>query len=78
VSDIAWDLITKLLAPRERRIGTLAEVQAHPWFAGIDWETIREGDSPFLPELDSPEDTKYFDKDGMGNPGLVAVDDGNG
>jgi len=68
VSDEAWDLITRLLAPRDRRIGTLAELQAHPWFLGVSWDTLRDENPPFVPCLDSPEDTKYFDKDGFGDP----------
>jgi len=68
----------RLLQPRETRIGSFEEIQGHPWFKGIDWKNIDSSVAPFVPELDSPEDTKYFDLDDMGNPMLVAVEDGTG
>ncbi|KAF2283025.1 hypothetical protein GH714_043392 [Hevea brasiliensis] len=42
----AADLITKLLeVDEDKRLGCLGpdSVKSHPWFAGIDWEGIRDG-----------------------------------
>lgn len=46
----------------EQRIGreSAAEIKAHPFFAGIDWDNIRECEPPFVPQLRSIIDTAYF------------------
>jgi len=46
----------------ELRIGreSADEIKAHPFFAGIDWSTIRECEPPFVPQLRSIIDTSYF------------------
>ena len=33
----------------------------HPFFVGIDWKKIKDKKAPFLPELQTDIDTKYFD-----------------
>ena len=45
VSDDAKDLILSLIAVPERRLGEggISDFQQHPFFAGIEWDTIREG-----------------------------------
>lgn len=48
VSNEAWDLITKLLAPYETRFGSLIEIKEHPFFADVDWDNIRECQVLFL------------------------------
>ncbi|KAK5117715.1 hypothetical protein LTR62_005139 [Meristemomyces frigidus] len=40
------------------------EIRAHPWFADINWETLREDDASFVPVSENPEDTEYFDARG--------------
>jgi hypothetical protein len=32
----------------------------HPFFFGVDWNTIRQIDAPFVPNLRSITDTSYF------------------
>lgn len=46
----------------ETRLGrnSAAEIKAHPFFAGVDWATIRNIESPFIPLLRSVTDTSYF------------------
>lgn len=74
VSDEAKDLINKLiqLDPKQRlgansqekyRSGG-AEIQAHAWFADINWETLLEDEAQFVPNPENPEDTEYFDNRG--------------
>lgn len=62
VSDAAWDLITRLLTHKELRLRNLASVQAHPWFAGVRWDRLREGEPPFVPTIAHAEDTSNFDQ----------------
>eukprot|EP01107_Rhizomastix_libera_P007620 TRINITY_DN22643_c0_g1_i2.p1 TRINITY_DN22643_c0_g1~~TRINITY_DN22643_c0_g1_i2.p1 ORF type:complete len:486 (-),score=108.46 TRINITY_DN22643_c0_g1_i2:64-1521(-) len=64
MSDKARDLIYRLLAPRERRIGSLAgarEIFAHPFFAGFDVANIRSTPAPIKPDISSEIDTSNFD-----------------
>ncbi|RMZ89213.1 hypothetical protein DV736_g3546, partial [Chaetothyriales sp. CBS 134916] len=74
VSDEAKDLINKLiqLEPNER-LGANKddkfenggqEIQAHPWFADINWHTLLEDEAQFVPHPEHPEDTEYFDSRG--------------
>ena len=74
VSEEAKDLMDKLMCldPKER-LGSNKdekyanggeEIKAHPWFAGLNWETLREDEASFVPASDNPEDTEYFDARG--------------
>jgi protein-serine/threonine kinase len=51
-----------MMTSAEERIGreSADEIKAHPFFAGIDWDRIRECESPFIPQLHSITDTAYF------------------
>jgi protein-serine/threonine kinase len=42
---------------------TVEEIKRHPFFYGVDWNTIRQIDSPFVPRLSSITDTSYFPTD---------------
>ncbi|EAW14214.1 protein kinase RIM15 [Aspergillus clavatus NRRL 1] len=70
----AIDLMNKLMTmdPRER-IGANVEekypnggteIRSHPWFSDINWETLLEDQAQFVPNLENPEDTEYFDARG--------------
>ncbi|KAG0356305.1 hypothetical protein BC939DRAFT_1008 [Gamsiella multidivaricata] len=56
------DLITRLLARKENRLGKngVEEIKAHPFFKGIDWDNIRKSTPPFLPIIEAPDDTSNF------------------
>ena len=41
-----------------------AEIQTHPWFAEIAWDTLLEDEAQFVPAPEHPEDTEYFDARG--------------
>jgi protein-serine/threonine kinase len=51
-----------MMTSAEERIGRngVDEIKAHPFFAGVDWNRIRECDPPFIPQLRSITDTAYF------------------
>lgn len=58
------DLISRFLVDEDRRLGKggMREVMSHRWFDGIDWENIKRMTPPFIPELSSEIDSKYFDQ----------------
>jgi serine/threonine protein kinase len=61
----AHDLIVRLLNPDpEARYGA-KEVKAHPFFAGINWETLHETPPIWVPALKNIEDTSLFNPRGM-------------
>ena len=63
ISMEAKDLISNLICEKESRFKTLEQFQSHPFFAGIDWEHIREQQPPYQPKVSGPEDTSNFDCD---------------
>lgn len=63
----AKDLIKKLLTLNvNERLGSngAEEIQKHPFFKGVNWETLFEEEATFIPNLDDPESTDYFDSRG--------------
>ncbi|CAG8104580.1 unnamed protein product [Penicillium olsonii] len=68
------DLMNKLMTldPRERIGANVdekypnggAEICSHPWFSDINWSTLLEDKAEFVPNLENPEDTEYFDSRG--------------
>ncbi|KAG8336406.1 Microtubule-associated serine/threonine-protein kinase 4 [Homalodisca vitripennis] len=60
----AKDIITALLHQNARdRLGTGGphEVKEHPYFHGVNWNSLLRQKAEFVPQLDNEEDTSYFD-----------------
>ena len=74
VSQEAKDLMSRLMTLEpKKRLGSNAEekypssgeeIRAHPWFEGINWDTLLEDQAQFVPAPENPEDTEYFDARG--------------
>ncbi|KAL2097629.1 hypothetical protein ACEWY4_006836 [Coilia grayii] len=60
----AQDLITKLLkqSPLDRLgTGGAGEVKHHIFFRGLDWNGLLRQKAEFIPQLETEDDTSYFD-----------------
>lgn len=52
-----------LICDHQNRIGRVhgaAELKAHPFFHGVQWDGLRKIRAPFEPKLQSNVDTQYF------------------
>jgi len=63
MTDTAWDLISKLITHKDKRLGTngIQEIKSHSFFNGIIWTELLNMQSPFVPQLSNEYDTTYFD-----------------
>lgn len=41
--------------------GSACEVKQHPFFSGLDWTGLLRQKAEFIPQLESEDDTSYFD-----------------
>ena len=67
VSPEAKDLILKLLEPvPSERLGVngISDFKEHAFFKDIDWDHVYEEEASFVPHVDDPENTDYFDPRG--------------
>lgn len=51
-----------MITSPDRRLN-VEQMKKHPFFYGVDWETIRHIEAPFVPHLRSITDTSYFPTD---------------
>uniref|UniRef100_A0A7S0R4E5 non-specific serine/threonine protein kinase n=1 Tax=Chlamydomonas leiostraca TaxID=1034604 RepID=A0A7S0R4E5_9CHLO len=70
----AKDLIQRLMCDVEERLGTqgVHEIKAHPFFAGIPWDTLHAERPPYAPKVEHELDTQnfeHFDEDMSGGGG---------
>jgi serine/threonine protein kinase len=64
ISPEARDLMECLMCTDPKtRLGTQGadEIKQHPFFEGIDWNNVADGEGPFVPQVTDPESTDYFD-----------------
>ena len=73
-SEQGKDLMNRLMTidPKQRLGANMSEkhatggeeIRQHPWFNGVNWETLLEDQAEFVPAPENPEDTEYFDARG--------------
>ena len=73
-SEQAKDLMNRLMTidPKQRLGANISEryatggeeIRSHPWFNGVNWNTLLEDEAQFVPAPEHPEDTEYFDARG--------------
>lgn len=65
LSKRTWGLITRCICRRDQRFASLKEIQAHSYFAEVEWESLRDNENgaraPFVPQLEGETDAGYFD-----------------
>ncbi|KYQ94452.1 putative protein serine/threonine kinase [Tieghemostelium lacteum] len=63
LSPEAQDLIEKFLTDPLKRIGAngVEEIQSHPFFKGVQWQSLRSTKAPIIPQISSITDTSNFD-----------------
>lgn len=65
ISKEATDLIRRLCTDAPSRLGVKGadEIKAHPFLKSVKWDTIRNTKKvPYTPKVDSPTDTRNFEK----------------
>jgi len=68
VSPEAASLINSLLErDPEKRIKEAEKIKEHPFFQGLSWETLREQEAPFIPQVENEMDISSFPKDKIFN-----------
>jgi len=60
LSPAAIDLLKGLICAVDQRL-TFAQIKAHRFFQGVDWDGIRDAAAPAKPELTGETDTRHFD-----------------
>ena len=53
--------IYSLISHASIRFATLDQLKGHPFFKRVPWDNLRDQEAPFVPQLESEEDTLYYD-----------------
>lgn len=62
LSSEALSLLGRFCCEQENRLSDFSEIKSHPFFAGVDWEHIRERPAAIPVKLKSMDDTSNFDE----------------
>ncbi|KAJ3217914.1 hypothetical protein HDU67_007065 [Dinochytrium kinnereticum] len=61
ITEAAKDLVSRLLNPDPTARLRADGIKKHEFFAGIDWDNLREQPAPFIPAPSDNTDTSYFE-----------------
>lgn len=63
LSPASTDILKRLICDTESRLGRngVTEIKAHPFFKGLDWESMREKKAPYIPNISSEISNENFD-----------------
>lgn len=61
ISDNARNLIERWCCDPDKRLNSIDEIKAHPFFNGVDWQNIRERPAAIPIHVKSIDDTSNFD-----------------
>lgn len=64
LSQASTDILKRLICDTETRLGRngVDEIKAHPFFKGIDWDTVRKMTPPYIPQVASEISNENFDQ----------------
>lgn len=64
LSAASTDILKRLICDTDTRLGRngVAEIKAHPFFKGLDWEAMREKTAPYIPTITSEVSNENFDQ----------------
>ena len=64
LSPAATDILKRLISDSEVRLGRngVDEIKNHPFFEGLDWNSLRKMQAPYQPNVTSEISTENFDK----------------
>jgi serine/threonine kinase 38 len=64
ISPAAHDLISRLMCDVDERLGTngVQEIKSHPFFDGINWDSLDSQSAPYMPRVDHELDTQNFER----------------
>ncbi|KAF8061170.1 STK38L [Scenedesmus sp. PABB004] len=64
LSPAALDLTRRLMCDVDDRLGShgVAEIKAHPFFEGVDWERLHAATPPYVPRVEHELDTQNFER----------------
>jgi serine/threonine kinase 38 len=63
LSAASTDILKRLICDAETRLGRngVEEIKKHPFFKGLDWDTLRDLTPPYIPQVTSEISNENFD-----------------
>ena len=61
VSAECHNIMRSWICAQKDRLSDIVRIKQHPWFAGLDWDNLRNTKAPYKPKLIDDLDTQNFD-----------------
>jgi serine/threonine kinase 38 len=64
LSPASVDILKRMICDADTRLGRNGadEIKLHPFFKGIDWDTLRDVTPPYIPQVTSDISNENFDQ----------------